>query len=128
MAGLVQNLTLVEIEPLYMETEESDRWQADPMEGAAFASLPDLRILRSVSSSLMPFFLFHNYDTVCWPDMVTLLNWTPIFEWYMARLVLENGHQKGRVTMRSYAQFIGTVLGSFINTTERSSVIIQRKR
>lgn len=45
----------------------------------------------------------------------------------MARLVVENGHQKDRVTMRSYVQLISTVLGSIVNAIERSSVIIQRK-
>jgi curved DNA-binding protein CbpA len=41
-----ENLTLVEIEPLYREPESSV-WRADPMEGPAFASLPNLRILRT---------------------------------------------------------------------------------
>ena len=26
--------------------------------------------------------------------VVTLLNWTPIFVWYIARFILKNGHQK----------------------------------
>ena len=30
---------------------------------------------------------------VCGPYAVTLLYRTPIFEWYMARLVVKNGHQ-----------------------------------
>lgn len=47
----MQNLTLVEIEPLYREPNSSV-WRADPMEGAAFASLPDLRILRTVRFTL----------------------------------------------------------------------------
>uniref|UniRef100_A0A7I4CB40 J domain-containing protein n=1 Tax=Physcomitrium patens TaxID=3218 RepID=A0A7I4CB40_PHYPA len=47
----VENLTLVEIEPLYREPNSSV-WRADPMEGAAFASLPDLRILRTVRFTL----------------------------------------------------------------------------
>ncbi|KAG0555779.1 hypothetical protein KC19_11G002400 [Ceratodon purpureus] len=42
----LENLALVEIEPLYREPD-SNVWRADPMEGAAFASLPDLRILRT---------------------------------------------------------------------------------
>lgn len=48
----VQNLTLVEIEPLYREPD-SNVWRADPMEGAAFASLPLLRILRTVCVSTL---------------------------------------------------------------------------
>ena len=31
---------------------------------------------------------------VCGPYVVTLLNWTPIFDWYMARLVVKNGQQR----------------------------------
>jgi hypothetical protein len=30
----------------------------------------------------------------CGPAVVTLLNWTPIFEWYMARLVLRMDTKK----------------------------------
>jgi hypothetical protein len=26
--------------------------------------------------------------------VVTALNWTPTFEWYMARFAVENGHQE----------------------------------
>jgi hypothetical protein len=50
---VVQNLTLVEIEPLYREPD-SNVWRADPMEGAAFASLPDLRIVRTVCVAALP--------------------------------------------------------------------------
>ena len=28
------------------------------------------------------------------PYVVIIRNWTPIFKWYMARLVGKNGHQK----------------------------------
>ena len=44
---------------------------------------------------------------ICGPAyVVTLLNWTSIFKWYMARLAVRNGHQKRQVsrwdwTMRS---------------------------
>jgi hypothetical protein len=31
---------------------------------------------------------------VCRSYLATLLNWTSIFEWYMARLVVEKGHKK----------------------------------
>lgn len=30
------------------------------------------------------------------PYVVNLLNWPPIFEWRMVRLVVENGHQKDK--------------------------------
>ncbi|CAI7872034.1 unnamed protein product [Closterium sp. NIES-54] len=46
-----ENLGLVEIEPLFQEAGE-DVWQTDALESAAFASLPDLRVLRTVSSPL----------------------------------------------------------------------------
>ncbi len=42
-----QYVQLVELEPLYKEVD-SELWQADPMESAAFASLGDLRVVRSV--------------------------------------------------------------------------------
>lgn len=32
--------------------------------------------------------------------MVTILNWTPIFGWYMARLPIKNGHRKTCGSMR----------------------------
>ncbi|CAI5527226.1 unnamed protein product [Closterium sp. Naga37s-1] len=41
-----ENLGLVEIEPLFQEAGE-DVWQTDALESAAFASLPDLRVLRT---------------------------------------------------------------------------------
>ena len=31
---------------------------------------------------------------VCGPHVVVLLQWTPIFEWYMAGLVIKNRDQK----------------------------------
>ena len=37
---------------------------------------------------------------VCGPYVVTLINWTPIFEWYMVRFAVKNGHWKGCGTMR----------------------------
>ncbi|CAM6020680.1 unnamed protein product [Sphagnum balticum] len=41
-----ENLELVEIEPLFKEPE-SQAWRPDPMEGAAFSSLHDLRVLHA---------------------------------------------------------------------------------
>lgn len=39
------------------------------------------------------------YVGLMWPSLL-IINWTPIFESYMARFVLKNGHQKRqRVTM-----------------------------
>ena len=32
---------------------------------------------------------------ICGPFVVTLLNWTLVFEWCMRRLVVNNIHQKG---------------------------------
>lgn len=48
---LIQNLELVEIEPLFKEPE-SQAWRPDPMEGAAFSSLHDLRVLHAVYTML----------------------------------------------------------------------------
>ena len=36
-------------------------------------------------------------STLCGPYVVTLLDWTHIFEWYVTRLVVENNHEKGHM-------------------------------
>lgn len=59
--------------------------------------------------------------------MVTVLNWTPTFEWYMARFAVENGHQEGICfnEIGLCAQNISIILGSkFVNTIGRAYVII----
>lgn len=37
---------------------------------------------------------FYLTTKVCAPNVVTLLNWTPAHEWYIARLVMKNNHQR----------------------------------
>lgn len=55
---------------------------------------------------------------VCGPNMVTVLHWTPIFEWYMARLLGKNGHPK----IMPYdgidlcAQNVNSIEGFIVNT------------
>jgi hypothetical protein len=52
------------------------------------------------------------------PYVVTLLKWTPTFEWYIPRLVVKH-RQSGL-----YAQNIDNILCSIpVNTTERAYVI-----
>lgn len=66
------------------------------------------------------------YSAKVWgPYVVTLLNWTPIFEWSMARLVVNNTHQNDTCynDARLCAQNIHTNLGSIVNTTGRVHVI-----
>ena len=60
--------------------------------------------------------------------MVTLLNQTPLFEWYIARLVLENRHSKDTChnDIGLCAQNIDTFLGSIVNTFVRVYVFTQR--
>ena len=51
---------------------------------------------------------------LCGPTyVVTLLNWTPIFEWYMARLQLRMDTKKDTChdEIRPCAQTIKTILG-----------------
>lgn len=37
--------------------------------------------------------------------MVTLLNATPMFEWYIAKLVVENGHRKDMYVLKIETPF-----------------------
>ena len=50
--------------------------------------------------------------------VVTLFDWTPIFEWYMTKPVLENGHQNDICydEIGLCAQYIDTIVGSIVNT------------
>lgn len=34
--------------------------------------------------------VFPKMFKVCWPYVVSLLDWTPMFEWYTARFVVKN--------------------------------------
>ena len=60
--------------------------------------------------------------------MVTLLNRTSIFEWYIARLVLQNWHSKDTChnDIGLCAQNIDTFLGLIVNTFMRVYVFSQR--
>ena len=58
--------------------------------------------------------------------MVTALNWTPTFEWYMARFAVENGHQEEIFFDEIIcAQNILIILGSkLVDIIRRAYVII----
>lgn len=47
----------------------------------------------------LSFALYAWLDKVRGPFVVTLLNQMPTFQWYMASLVLTNGHQKNMMTL-----------------------------
>ena len=72
---------------------------------------------------------YWNRFEVYGPSVVTLLNWTPIFEQYMARLIVKNGHQKDTCynEIALCAQNLDAVLGSIFNTIWRDYVITKRK-
>lgn len=42
----------------------------------------------------------HVHSRVCGPHVVTLLNWTPILEWYRGSLVVKNGPKMIHATIR----------------------------
>lgn len=59
--------------------------------------------------------------------VVTVLNWTPTFEWYMTRFAVENGHQEDIFVneIGLCAQNISIILGAkFVNTIGRAYVIM----
>lgn len=62
------------------------------------------------------------------PDMVTLSNWTPILEWYMASLVLKNKHSKNTCCneIGMYAQNLDTMVGSTVKAIERTMQSMKR--
>ena len=64
-------------------------------------------------------------SNVCEPNVVTLLNQTPILEWYMARCVVENKHQKDTCNdeIGRRVQNIDTILSSRVNTIRRAYAI-----
>ena len=59
------------------------------------------------------------------PYVVSLLNWTPISEWYMIRLVVLRGHHKGTChdAIGLYAQHKDKILGLIVITIRRAYVI-----
>ena len=64
----------------------------------------------------------HDFHTrVCGPYVITLLNWTSIIEWYMARFVIKNAHQKDSYVLGRY----WLIRSSIMNTIRRAYVIIK---
>ena len=61
-----------------------------------------------------------------WALCVTPLNQTPIFEWYMARFRVKNGHQKDTCydEIELCAQNIDTILGSIVNMSIGSQAYV----
>ena len=55
------------------------------------------------------------------PDVVTLHNLTPIFKWYVARLVVKERHQKDMcyTGIEPCAQNMITIIGLILNTFRR---------
>jgi hypothetical protein len=53
-----------------------------------------------------------------WLHVVTLRQWTPKFNWYMRRLVVENIHSKDTChdDIGLCAQCIGIIVGSMVST------------
>ena len=51
------------------------------------------------------------------PNLVTALNWTPIFEWYVIRCGFKNGYQKDMylIEIGLRAQNMIPILGSIVN-------------
>jgi hypothetical protein len=62
---------------------------------------------------------------VCVPYVITLVDWAPIFEWYIARLLIKLGHQNDTcyTEIGLCAQNTNTVLGSVGNTIDVIYVI-----
>lgn len=51
----------------------------------------------------------------------------PIFEWYMARLIVKKGHQNvSHNEIKLCAQNVVTILGSIVSTIGRAHTIIKR--
>lgn len=55
-------------------------------------------------------------SNVCEPNVVTLLNQTPVFELYMARLVVENKHKNDTCNDEVERCVQNIVLGLKVNT------------
>ena len=63
----------------------------------------------------------------CWPYVVIHLDRTPIFKWYMARLVVKNGHQNDTCyyEIGLHSQNIDTILGQHLTHLGGVYVIIK---
>jgi hypothetical protein len=62
------------------------------------------------------------------PYMITLLNWTLTFEWYMARLVITYGHYRDMCydEVEYVLKSVDIILGSIVNTVGRVSDRLKR--
>jgi hypothetical protein len=70
-------------------------------------------------------------DKVCGPYKIAHLNWSPIFELYMARLVVKNEYKKKDTCYEEIgpcAQDMDTILGSIDDTSGDAYVIVNRKK
>lgn len=69
-------------------------------------------------------------DKVCGPHEIALLNWSPIFERYMVRLVVKNEYKKDTCyeVDRPCAQHMDTILGLIENTSGDAHMVVNRKR
>ena len=72
----------------------------------------------------------HFVTKVCGLYVVTVLNWTPIFEWFMARLVIKKAHQNDICydAIGLCGQHVDIILVSTMNTIGGTCRITQRKR
>ena len=64
------------------------------------------------------------------PYAITLLNWTPIFEWQVVRLVVKNRHQTHTCynEIGQCAQNTDTIPSSIFSTNERTWLFTYRER
>ena len=72
-----------------------------------------------------------SWGNVCGPYVLTLLNWTPIIQWYTARFVIKNGHQKDMWYIWDWIMCSKYVYHSRFNSKhqiERTYVITWRER
>ena len=62
---------------------------------------------------------FNPKSKTCGPYVVHLFDWAPIIEWYMARLVVTNGHENNAFyyEIGLHAQTMDTILDSIVNIT-----------
>lgn len=58
-----------------------------------------------------------------WPYAVRLVDWTPIFERCMARLVVKNVHQKDTCydEIRLYVLKLDIIVGSIVSISEKKN-------
>ena len=73
-------------------------------------------------------FLFRRFVVqVCKPCAATLLKMTPMYEWYVASLILKNKHQKICVMIQLEYVF-ETILASIVNIIGRTCMITYEER